>query len=242
MSADYFWLLPLLAGVALLYASVGHGGASGYLAVMGLIGMSGAQMKPTALVLNLLVAGVGSVRYIRSGCFNWRTFRPFALGSIPFAFIGGSQQLSDPLYKRILGTVLVLAAISMFSRWKNEREPIAPPVAAGVAVGAIIGFVSGLVGVGGGIFLSPILILSRWATTKQTLGIASLFILVNSAAGLLGDLHKVQSLPSSAIYFAPAAFLGGLVGSWFGARKLNTPGLRVLLAAVLLVASIKMFI
>lgn len=235
-------LACLVFAVALLYSSVGHGGASGYLAVMGLVGMTAAQMKPTALVLNLLVAGAGSFRYIRSGCFSWRSFWPFALGSIPFAFVGGSQQLGDPMYKRVLGSVLVLAAISMFTRWRNEAASNAPLIPLGVGIGAAIGFVSGLVGVGGGIFLSPVLILTSWATTKETLGIASLFIFVNSAAGLAGDVHKVQSLPVEAAYLAPIAFVGGLLGSWFGARKLNTPALRALLALVLLTASVKMFI
>lgn len=239
---DLALLIGLTFGVAILYSSVGHGGASGYLAVMGLVGMASSEMKPTALILNLLVAGAGSVRYIRSGCFSWRSFWPFAVGSIPFAFIGGSHQLSEPIYKRLLGIVLIVAAIGMFNRWKNEEQSRRPPVPVGIAVGSGVGYLSGLFGVGGGIFLSPILILTRWATTKETLGIASLFIFVNSASGLAGNIQSVQHVPSVALYLAPTAFLGGLLGSWPGAKKLNTPTLRTLLAIVLVVASIKMFV
>lgn len=240
---DLALLTALVLLIALLYSSVGHGGASGYLAAMALLGMSPAAMKPTALVLNLLVAGAGSLRYIRSGCFSWRSFWPFALGSIPFAFIGGAHQLTDQSYKRVLGTVLVLAAVGMFVKWKRDGEPVEPPfVPVGVGIGGGIGYLSGLVGVGGGIFLSPVLILFKWATTKQTLGIAALFIFINSAAGLAGDYHKMQRIPIEAAYFAPAALAGGMLGSWLGAKKLDSPILRLLLAAVLLTASLKLLL
>lgn len=234
--------MALVFAVAMLYSSVGHGGASGYLAVMGLVGMTAAQTKPSALVLNLLVAGIGSIRYIRSGCFSWRAFWPFAVGSIPFAFLGGSQQFSEPIYKRMLGGVLVVAAVSMLTRCQNDENTKPPPPWLAAPIGIAIGYLSGIVGVGGGIFLSPVLILSRWAKTKATLGIAALFIFVNSAAGLLGNLYDLQSPPVNAIYLAPAAFVGGLVGSWLGAQKLNTTILRILLAGVLLTASFKMFV
>jgi uncharacterized protein len=240
MTAEILGLIALTFCVAMLYSSVGHGGASGYLAVMGLVGLAPNEMKPTALLLNLLVAGTGSIRYVRSDCFDFRVFWPFALGSIPLAFIGGSQKLSDPVYHRTLGVVLIIAAVGMIVRVKHDdaTRPLFVPI--GIAIGIVIGYVSGLIGVGGGIFLSPILILSRWATTKQTLGIASLFILVNSAAGLLGHLDSVRSIPIEAAYIAPVAFVGGLIGSWLGARRLGTPVLRILLATVLVTASVKL--
>lgn len=240
MAIETVYLTALVFGVALLYSSVGHGGASGYLAVMGLIGMTESQMKPTALILNILVAGVGSYRYLRAQCFDWRTFWPFAAGSIPFAFFGGTQKLSGDLYRQTLGIVLIVAAIAMVVRFKNDEKSADVPVPIGAAAGMGIGFISGLIGVGGGIFLSPLLILTRWATTKQTLGISSLFILVNSVAGLLGHLSNLQSVPIAAAYIAPAALLGGLLGSWLGSRRLGVPALRILLSAVLATASFKL--
>ncbi|MFI5385341.1 MAG: sulfite exporter TauE/SafE family protein [Fimbriimonadales bacterium] len=240
MPVETLYLIALTFGVALLYSSVGHGGASGYLAAMGLLGMAPAQMKPTALVLNLLVAGVGTLRYVRSDCFSWRAFWPFALGSIPLAFIGGSQQLTPHVYQRMLGVVLILAAAGMVFRIQRQEQVRALFLPIGLAIGVAIGYVSGLIGIGGGIFLSPILILTRWATTKQTLGIASLFILVNSFAGLVGQIATLQNVPREAAYIAPAALAGGLLGSWLGARRLATPALRILLAAVLVTASIKL--
>lgn len=240
MTAETLTLIALTFGVAMLYSSVGHGGASGYLAAMGLIGMAPEQMKPTALVLNLLVAGVGTLRYVRSDCFSWGSFWPFAVGSIPFAFLGGSHQLAPRVYQQVLGVVLILAAAGMIVRLRRQEQTRSFPIPAGIAIGAAIGYVSGLIGVGGGIFLSPILILTRWAATKQTLGIAALFILVNSFAGLLGHIESVRHLPDIAAYIAVAALAGGLLGSWLGAKRLATPALRVLLAAVLLTASFKL--
>jgi uncharacterized membrane protein YfcA len=240
MTTDTIYLVLLTFGVALLYSSVGHGGASGYLGAMSLIGMTQAQMKPTALVLNLLVAGVGSIRYVRSECFSWKAFWPFALGSIPFAFIGGSQQLPSPIYQKALGVILIVAALGMMLRLKKQEESRGFFAPVGVVIGGVIGYVSGLIGVGGGIFLSPILILTRWATTRQTLGIASLFIFVNSLAGLLGHVDKVRSIPPIAAYIAPAALVGGLLGSWLGAKRLGTPVLRTFLAAALVTASLKL--
>lgn len=231
--------------VAALYSSVGHGGASGYLAIMALASMPTTVTKPTALVLNLLVSAVGGFRYIREGCFRWKTFWPFIVGSIPFAFIGGRWVLSDAVYARILGLVLILAAAGLVVRRAEvtEEESIRDvPIPAGVLGGAGIGLVSGMIGVGGGIFLSPILILARWAGTRETLGIASAFIFVNSAAGLAGNLSRVQKLPPEAPWLALAAFLGGLLGSELGAKRLRSHWVRRVLAAVLLTASVKLLL
>jgi uncharacterized membrane protein YfcA len=234
---------PLLAlltfVVAALYSSVGHGGASGYLAVMSLVGLAPAQMKPTALLLNILVAAVGSARYLHAKCFHLRTFLPLAIGSIPFAFWGGTVKLQDRAYGLLLGVVLVIAAASLLRPKLADAHDHNVPVPTGVAIGAGIGFLSGVVGIGGGIFLSPILILMRWATAKETLGVAAMFILVNSVAGLMGHLSSLHSLPGDVALLAAVAFFGGLIGSELGARRLNTVGVRRMLSLVLLIASAK---
>ncbi len=238
---DILSLALLAFAVAILYSSVGHGGASGYLAVMALAGMAPAQMKPTALVLNLLVAGLGSFRYIRAQCFRWSTFWPFAAGSVVFAFVGGASGTTDLIYKRLLAVALVAAAIALLVPRKEAETPKSVPIWLGILIGCAIGFVSGLIGVGGGIFLSPVLILAGWATVRETLGISSLFIFVNSAAGLLGHVSSARDLPKVTVYLAVAAFLGGLIGSELGSKRLPPSWVRWLLAAVLLTATLKLF-
>jgi uncharacterized protein len=232
--------LTLLAAV--LYSSVGHGGASGYLAAMALVGAAPAMTKPTALILNILVASIGSIRYIRSGCFNWQVFWPFALGAVPLAFLGGATATSDDIYRRALGVALVIAALSLIMRKEGKDATRKLHPIAGILLGAIMGFASGLIGVGGGIFLSPILIIGGLATTRQSLGIASLFILLNSMAGILGHLKSLQAVPPEVALLAPTAFLGGLIGSTLGAKVLPPVWLRVVLALVLVVASSKLLL
>ncbi|MBI5706978.1 MAG: sulfite exporter TauE/SafE family protein [Armatimonadetes bacterium] len=226
--------------VAVLYSTVGHGGASGYLAAMALAGMAPAEMKPTALALNILVAGLGSIRYLRAGQFEWRVFWPCAVGSIPFAFLGGSHATPDQLYKRLLAGFLILAAIALLLPRPEDRDPKPFPPLAGVTIGAAIGYVSGLIGVGGGIFLSPILILSGWVRTRSASGISALFILVNSIAGLAGNAASLKALPSSLPWLALAAFVGGLLGTELGSKRLAPQGLRIVLCAVMLLASWKL--
>lgn len=237
-----FLLTGLIFLAALLYSSVGHGGASGYLAAMALFNMSPGIMKPTALVLNLFVAGVGTVRYAKAGCFAWRTFWPFAAGSIPFAFVGGMLKLPAPVYKIILGSVLLFAAWRLAVTRKDAAgispRPLFLPVA--LILGAVIGLVSGLTGVGGGIFLSPLLLLFNWADVRITAGVSAAFILVNSAAGLLGHLESVQALPHQILWWVPAALLGGIIGAELGSHRLTPVIMRRLLAAVLVVAGLKM--
>jgi uncharacterized protein len=237
-------LTLLLFTAALLYASVGHGGASGYLAAMALFDLAPEVMKPTALVLNLFVAGVGTARYARAGCFSWNVFWPFALLSIPFAFLGGMWKLPAATYKIILGVVLLFAAwrlaIKQSAHAPSMQKPIVLPVA--LALGAAIGWLSGLSGVGGGIFLSPLLVLLGWADVRKTAGVSAAFILVNSAAGLLGHLESVQSLPREILWWAPAALIGGVLGTELGSRRLTPLTMRRMLAAVLVVAGLKMLL
>lgn len=235
-------LTGLIFLAALLYSSVGHGGASGYLAAMALFSVAPEKMKPAALVLNLFVAGIGTFRYVRAKCFRWDCFWPFALLSIPLAFVGGTIKLPTHVYKWILGGVLLLAAWRMALKPSpgadSAPRPIFLPLA--MSLGAIIGLLSGLTGVGGGIFLSPLLLLFRWADIRTTAGVSSAFIFVNSVAGLLGFRQHAPGLPDQIFWWVPAALLGGLIGTELGSRRLSPLAMRRLLAAVLLVAGLKM--
>lgn len=236
-------LLTLLIFIAaLLYSTVGHGGASGYLAAMALFNLPPDVMKPTALVLNLFVASVGTIRYARAGCFSWNTFWPFAVASIPMAFLGGYLKLPVHAYKVILGVVMLFAAwrlaIKQSAHAPATQKPVILPAALGL--GGAIGLLSGLTGVGGGIFLSPVLLFLGWAEVRKTAGISAAFILVNSVAGLLGHWQSVKSLPSGIVWWAPAALVGGLIGSELGSRRLTPLTMRRLLAAVLVVAGLKL--
>lgn len=226
--------------VAALYSSVGHGGASGYLAVMAFAAVSPAITRPTALALNLFVASIAFVQFYRAGHFDWRVFLPFAVGSIPLAFVGGSIHLPPTVYKIILGVVLILAAIRLAVNLKSDLEPRQPKIWICLLIGAVLGFVSGLVGVGGGIFLTPILLLMNWTETKKAAGISALFILVNSVSGLLGNYAQVLQLPANVWLWISAAIVGGIFGSTLGSKKFNSLVLRRVLAVGLMIAGAKL--
>lgn len=235
-------IAPLIFLAALLFSSVGHGGASAYLAVFALASMAPAEMRPAALSLNVLVASIGLYKFYQVGAFNWSLFWPIALTSIPAAFIGGQITLANNSYKVLVGATLLYAAWTIFRNANQSDDvhvrPVAKPIL--LALGAALGFISGLTGVGGGIFLSPILLYFCWAKTKVISGVAAAFILVNSISGLLGFLSKSPSLPAGLIYWALAAVLGGLIGAQYGSRKLANPTIRKLLALVLVFAGSKM--
>lgn len=240
-------LIPLLAvcifTVAMLYASVGHGGASGYLAVMALFSLAPAALKPTALVLNIVVAGVASWLYLTARQFSWRAFWPFAVTSIPASYLGGCFNLPPHLYRPALGVVLLFAAWRLFVRKDRPEGEIQPPrLLPAMAIGAALGFVSGLIGVGGGIFLSPLMVLLGWARVREVSGVAALFILVNSVAGLLGHVGSLQQIPAYAPLLAMMALAGGTVGALCGSRYLPVPAILKSMAMVLLVAGGKMFL
>ena len=241
---DSLLLTFLIFVAALLYSSVGHAGASGYLAAMALFNLVPDVMKPTALVLNLVVATVGTIRFARAGCFAWNVFWPFAVLSIPFAFLGGKMQLPATSYKIILGIVLLFAACRLAMQPSGPNAAGSKPVLLPLALisGAAIGLLSGLTGVGGGIFLSPLLLFLRWADVRKTAGVSVAFILVNSAAGLIGHVASVNNVPPEIRWWAPAALVGGLIGAELGSRRLAPMTMRRLLAVVLVVAGGKMLL
>jgi len=243
LSASYL-IVPLIFVAALLYSSVGHGGASGYLAVMALLSVAPETMRPAALALNVLVSAIALYKFYKVKAFSWPLLLPIIAASIPFAFIGGRIDLPSYIYKPVIGVVLLLAAWQIFNRARavpngamhNPSKPLL------FGMGAGLGLLSGLTGVGGGIFLSPILILMNWAETKVISGVAAAFILVNSIAGLAGVLTKSASFPSGLILWGVAAVVGGLIGAEYGSRRLANPTIRQVLAFVLAVAGAKMLL
>jgi hypothetical protein len=241
----------LLAGLffaaAILYSSVGHGGASGYLASMGLVGVAPAIMRPTALVMNIAVASISLYKFSRANGFRWRLFLPFAVTSVPMAFVGGRIQLPVAWFGVLVGAVLLYSAVRLFTETMTSkvlaREVTGPPpVPLALVVGAGIGLLSGLTGVGGGIFLSPLLVLAGWATVRDSAAPTAAFILINSIAGLLGLLTRQPTLPDALPYWVLAVIAGGLIGASFGARRLDNRAMRRALAAVLLIAGAKMVV
>jgi uncharacterized membrane protein YfcA len=232
-----------ILGVALLYSSVGHGGGSGYIAVLALFSLTPAAFKPTALVLNILVSAVATFSFARAGHFSWRLFWPFAAASIPCSFIGGYINLPPHLYKPLVGIILLASAFRLFYHKEHVdteiRQPSAP---AALIFGALLGLLSGLTGVGGGIFLSPLLLLLKWGRVREVSAVAALFVLVNSSAGLLGHLSSLHAIPHFAPLLAVAALIGGSIGAFFGSRRLPTAAVIKSLAAVLLIAGFKLLL
>jgi uncharacterized membrane protein YfcA len=238
---EIFILSVFIFAAAVLYSSVGHGGASGYLAVMALFGLSPLMMKPTGLVLNILVSSIAAYKFLRAKYFSWPIFLPFTLSSMPFAYLGGALSISAGAYKIIAGVILLFSAVYLLLRRNQNENPIRLlPLPYAVISGAGIGFLSGLIGVGGGIFLSPLLLWMNWATIRQTSGIAAAFIFVNSVAGLLGHWSSVAYLPDYVLYLGGAAVLGGLIGSRIGSRKASLILIRGLLSVVLVIAAMKL--
>jgi len=234
----FYFLLFL---VAFLYASVGHGGASGYLALMAIWGIAPEVMKPTALLLNLFVSLTSFIQFYRGGHFRWKLFLPFAIASVPMAFVGGMITVDADIYKKILG-ILLLVPIIRFLFFKNIQvsEIRKADIALSLLIGAAIGFLSGLIGIGGGILLSPALLLLKWADMKQTAAISALFIFVNSLSGLAGQLTKGIQFTSDMYVYVAVAFAGGLLGAYFGSLRFKATILKYLLAIVLIVAAYKL--
>lgn len=231
----------LLFIVALLYSSVGHGGASGYLALMALFSYAPEAMRPTALLLNIFVAMIGFSQYYRGGHFRWRLFWPFAITSVPAAFVGGLIVMDAHLYKTILGMLLLFSVVRLGGLKFNDNPLFKKQgLAASMFIGACIGLLSGMIGIGGGIILSPVILLLHWGNMKQTAAVSALFILVNSVSGMAGLVTKGVHFSPDMVWMIVVAFSGGLLGSYLGSMKVGSVLLRRTLALVLLVASVKL--
>lgn len=229
--------------IAALYSCVGHGGASGYIAVLTLFGLTPLIIKPTALVLNILVSSIAAFQFFRAGHFRRTLFMRFALTSIPFAYIGGYFVLPLSFYKYFIVLVLWFSAVQLFIRPALQTKDLhLPSIPLSLAIGAGLGLLSGLVGVGGGIFLSPLLILMGWAGNKETAAVSAFFVLVNSCAGLLGFMSGNHVVPSYSFTFAFAALSGGFVGSYLGSRELPVLSVQRVLSLVLVIAGYKMLL
>lgn len=239
-------LLPILVMfVAMLYSSVGHGGASGYLAVLSLLGYPTSQMASTALVLNLLVSGLASASYIKAKHFSWRLTWPFIITSIPASLAGGLMHISNHTYYLLLALILIVSALRLATTISNKQAEIQckdVPLPIALTSGAGIGLLSGLVGIGGGIFLSPLMLLFNWANAKQTSATSALFIFVNSLAGLAGRALRGAVDTGTMMPLVVASFLGGALGSYYGANIFSGAVLRRLLAVVLFLAAIKLIL
>ncbi len=240
-------LLLLIAGIfviAMLYSSVGHAGASGYIAVMSLLSLAPTVIKPTSLALNILVASIAAWQFFKAGHFSWRLFWPFAILAVPFAFLGGYVSLPTHILKILLGLVLIFSALRFLFEVPRDKQ-ISPPsrsqaIGVGVGVGAGIGFFSGLTGTGGGIFLTPILLFMGWAEVKTAAAVSALFILVNSIAGLLGYFANIKTFPPFILPLFVAAAVGGVIGSYLGSRRFKPVVIKRFLALVLLIAGMKL--
>lgn len=242
MTADAFILAALFFAAALLYSSVGHAGASAYLAAMALVGVSASTMRPTALVLNLFVASIVIVRFARAGHLPWRNLVPLAAGSIPMAFIGGSIDLPDEIYRPLVAVVLLAGAwrLATATAATDDEERPGVPFVPGLLAGATIGLLAGLTGTGGGIFLTPLLVLAAWTGTRDAAGLSGAFILVNSISGLAGLLMGGVTLPQAIPLWVASVVAGGLIGSRLGATRFSILNMRRALAFVLVLAAAKL--
>ena len=241
---NYIWVFyTMLPIVAFLYSSVGHGGASGYLALMALFNFSPLVMKPTALFLNLFVAAISFYHFWKQGYFKKTLFLYFAISSIPLSFLGGSMDLNESIYKKILAVLLVFAILRMLIVIKKDNVVYKKvKLWEGALTGGAIGFFSGLIGIGGGIILSPIILIMKWGNLKEAAAVSALFIWVNSAAAMAGQLNAGVHLGPESFILVGLASIGGFAGGYLGSKKINPKNLTYLLAFVLALACIKLFL
>lgn len=236
----YIFLL-ILPIVSFLYSSVGHGGASGYLALMALFSFAPESMKPTALLLNIFVAGISFYYYYREGHFNKKLFFAFAITSVPFSLLGGRFDIDASLYKKILAVLLLFAILKMLNVFGKESDKIKDiKLWQGLIVGAVIGFFSGLIGIGGGIILTPLILLFHWGKMKEAAAVSALFIWVNSASALIGQFSIGVTIEKESFLLVAIALIGGILGGYYGSKKINNQKLRYILAFVLIIASAKL--
>jgi len=239
---NIYLFLAILPLVSFLYSSVGHGGASGYLALMALFSFAPESMKPTALLLNLFVAGISFYYYYREGFFNTKLFLVFAVASVPLAFIGGTIEVDASIYKKILALLLIFAILKMLHVFGKENDQTKEArLWQGLVVGGVIGFFSGLIGIGGGIILTPVILLLHWGNMKEAAAVSALFIWVNSAAGLTGQLSSGITIENESFLLVGIALIGAVLGGYYGSKKINSQNLRYILAFVLIIASVKLF-
>ena len=236
------YLQPLLIGImAYLYASVGHGGASGYLALMALFGTSPALMKSSALILNVFVSLIAFVQFYRAGHFRWNLFWPFVITSIPMSFIGATLPITDSLYKKLLAVALAIAIARMLFQPLDKKETKPVVLWLSLVIGAGIGLLSGMLGIGGGIILTPVILLLGWGRVKETAAASALFIFANSLSGLSGLISKGFRPTTELLPWLIAALIGGFFGAYQGSFKFNISTLRYILASVLLIAVAKLY-
>lgn len=240
--AQLAYLAIAIAAVAFLYSSVGHAGASGYIAVMSLFGLAPVVIKPTALLLNIFVATIGTFQFWRAGHFSWRLFWPFALLSIPCAFLGGWLALPAHWFKLLVGVVLLFSAARFFIKPSDDTVASTPSRRVSFGYGAALGFLAGLTGTGGGIFLTPLMLWMRWARTKTVAAVSATFILVNSLAGLSGNIGSTKQFPSFAFLLVVVVVVGGTAGSYLGSRTFSHVAIKRLLAIVLVIAGSKLIL
>ena len=240
MTSDLFILAIPLFVVAVLYSSVGHAGASGYVAVLALSGMAAAEIKPVALVWNVGVAVVATAQFARAGYFSWRLFWPLALASVPMAYVAGGWRIPGEMLKPLLGVVLIFSAVRLFWKLPDPDRPRFPSRAVALATGGLLGGLAGMTGTGGGIFLTPVMLFRRWAITRQVAAVSAAFVLVNSLSGLAGHWQSGQPIPRFALWLAPVVMAGGLIGSTLGSRRWPVRTLHLILAVVLLAAGLKL--
>ncbi len=237
MFLPLYFLVPL---IAFLYASVGFGGATGYLAVMSLFNVPPQIMSSTALTLNILVAGISFFSFYRAGHLRGDLLFPFLVASLPAAFIGGYFKINDRLYSFLLYLVLTFVAIRLlfFSKRQDDSQPLRQvPCGLALAIGLGIGLLSGMVGIGGGIFLSPIIIYAHWGNSKQAAAVSAAFIVLNSISGMLGRiLGGAFLLDGLSLSLLPLGIFGALAGSYFGAQRLSGLNLRRTLGTVMSLA------
>lgn len=240
--ANLVLLVPAFFLTATLFSAVGNAGASGYLAAMAMVDIDPVAMKPTALAVNILVASVATVRYARAGQLSWRTFAPFAVGSVPFAAMGGRIELAGHIFNALVAVVLVVSAgLLVFRPALADTDGMhRPRLPVALALGALIGLLAGLTGTGGGVFLGPLLIFNRWDGPRGASGVSAAFILVNSVAALAANPVTLVEVSSSLPWLAGAALAGALLGTELGTRRMPETGLRLALAAVLVVAAVKL--
>jgi len=242
MNPDIFIALCLLT-VGFLYASVGHGGASGYIAIFSLFGIAVSTYKPLVLVMNIIIAGIAFVQFYRAGYFKWKLCWPFLITSIPAAFIGSAIAVQSHLYNLLLGLALLFPVVRLFGLIQyHQKEMKVIRMVPALLVGGIVGLLSGMLNIGGGIFLSPVLILAGWATPKQSAAVSALFIVCNSAAGLIGGKPANYIFNQSSFIWFAAAVTGGIIGAYMGSKKYPQKAVQYVLASVLVIASAKLIL